>query len=75
MKPVAPAASAVKERAESAPRQAAGGSGWRQPSSRTATALTIRAEEYSYVYSDLKRIAVLSVCIFAILFALSFVIR
>ncbi len=33
------------------------------------------AEQYSYVYGDLKRIAILAGALFAILIALSFVIR
>jgi hypothetical protein len=37
--------------------------------------LTIRAEDYGYVYSDLKRIAVLAAAIFAVLIALTFVIK
>jgi hypothetical protein len=33
------------------------------------------AEQYSYVYDDLKRIAILAGTLFAVLIALSFVIR
>ncbi len=52
------------------------------PTSRSASAartpagiLTIRPEEYRYVYGDLKRIAVVDVAIFAVLVLLSFIIR
>lgn len=65
---------AEKERSEPA-RPAASSSGWRQPSGRTAAVQTIRPEEYHYVYGDLKRIAVLSVIVFSVLIALSFVIK
>lgn len=33
------------------------------------------SEEYRYVYSDLKRIAILAACMFTLLIALSFVIK
>jgi hypothetical protein len=42
--------------------------------STRATAIDF-AEQYGYVYDDLKRIAILAGTLFAILIALSFVIR
>jgi len=63
---------AVKEHTEAARPSAA--SCWRQTPARSAAVATIHPEEYSYVYGDLKRIAILSAIIFAILIGLSFVI-
>jgi hypothetical protein len=65
----------VREQTESA-RPVASSSGWRAAPARAAAAgLTIRPEDYHYVYSDLKRIAVMAAGIFAILIVLSFIIR
>lgn len=63
------------EQAES-PRPAASSGGWRAaPARATAVGQTIRAEDYHYVYSDLKRIAVMAVGVFAVLIVLSFIIK
>lgn len=54
----------------------AGSSGWRSTAARAPVAgQMIRPEEYTYVYSDLKRIAVLGGGIFAVLIILSFIIK
>lgn len=67
--------SVVREQAES-PRPAASGGGWRAAPARAAAAgQTIRAEDYHYVYSDLRRIAVMAVGVFAVLIVLSFIIK
>jgi hypothetical protein len=42
---------------------------------RSGASLLIRPEEFTYVYSDLKRIAVLAVGLIAVLVALTFVIK
>ena len=44
---------------------------------RTATRSTgtIRAEDYRYIYSDLRRIGILAGSVFAVLVVLSFVLR
>ena len=65
----------VREQAEGQ-RPAASSSGWRAaPTRAAAVGQTIRAEDYHYVYSDLKRIAVMAAGIFAVLIALSFIIK
>ena len=54
-----------------------------EPAERIAPPLTVApqrktidfSEEYRYVYSDLKRIAILAACMFTLLIALSFVIK
>ena len=43
--------------------------------SRSASGLLIHPEDFSYVYSDLRRIAVLAVGLIAVLVALTFVIK
>ena len=70
---VAPVKQPVQERSEAA-RPAASGSGWRAPT-RSSVAQTIRPEDYGYVYSDLRRIAVLAGSIFLVLIALSFIVK
>ena|GEM_PF-3399686 len=46
------------------------------PAARPSSAsISIRPEDYRYVYGDLKRIAVLATSIFAILIILSFVLN
>ncbi len=42
---------------------------------RSGGAATIRTEDYTYIYSDLRRIFILAAIMFAILIALSFVIK
>jgi hypothetical protein len=72
----APAAGETQQQA-AASRPAATTSNvtWRSsPAQRTAVA-TIRPDEYRYVYSDLKRIAVLATGILATLVILSFIIK
>ena len=66
----------AREQAESPRPAASSGGGWRSAPARPMSAgLTIHAEDYHYVYSDLRRIAVLAVAVFAILIILSFVIK
>ncbi len=42
---------------------------------RSSGVATIRTEDYTYIYNDLRRIAILALIMFAILIALSFVIK
>jgi hypothetical protein len=42
---------------------------------RSSGVATIRTEDYTYIYSDLRRIAILALIMFTILFVLSFVIK
>ncbi|MBM3134484.1 MAG: hypothetical protein FJZ89_04190 [Chloroflexi bacterium] len=42
---------------------------------RSSGVATIRTEDYTYIYNDLRRIAILAAIMFAILIALSFVIK
>ena len=66
----------VAQERSDAPRPAASGSGWRSaPARASSVAQTIRAEDYHYVYSDLRRIAVMAISLFIVLIALSFIIR
>ncbi len=69
------AAKAAGEARPETSRQATASGGWRSTPARASAMLSIRPEDYSYVYSDLKRIAVLAVSIFAVLIALSFIIK
>jgi hypothetical protein len=48
---------------------------WRSAPAQRAAVLTIRPEDYRYVYSDLKRIAVLATGIVVTLVILTFVIK
>jgi hypothetical protein len=68
---------ATGSREQEAPRPATSNVTWRStPAARSSTAtLSIRAEDYSYVYGDLKRIAVLAVSMIAVLVVLSFIIN
>jgi hypothetical protein len=61
--PTATAVSPTGERAET------------RPAETGSTSAQAFAEQYSYVYSDLKRIAILAGSLLAVLVALSFVIR
>jgi hypothetical protein len=75
-RPAGEATKSVAREQEDTSRPAASSGGWRTTPARPMSAgLTIRAEDYHYVYSDLRRIAVFAVCIFAILIILSFVIK
>jgi len=65
----------VAQAPKEAARPAAAGSGWRSAPGRSSAVTTIRAEDYQYVYSDLKRIAVLAASVFVVLLALSFIIK
>jgi hypothetical protein len=56
----------------SAAREEVPAAGVTRPANAVASGF---AEQYAYVYGDLKRIAVLAVTLLAVLFALSFVIR
>ena len=47
----------------------------KEPEAMTEEKAAELAEEYRYVYSDLKRIAILAGTMFAVLIVLSFVIR
>jgi hypothetical protein len=50
--------------------------GWRSaPASRAVTSISLRPEDYHYIYTDLRRIAVLAAAIFAVLIILSFIIK
>ena len=73
-RPLSEATRPVAQPHTEAARPAASAGGWRAPA-RQAAVTTIHPEEYSYVYSDLKRIAVLATSIFAILIALTLIIR
>jgi hypothetical protein len=42
---------------------------------KAATAKVDLAQEYQYVFADLRRIAIIAVIMFALLFALAFVLR
>jgi hypothetical protein len=42
---------------------------------RSSGVATIRTEDYTYIYNDLRRIAILAFTMFAILIILSFVIK
>ena len=66
---------AAQERAATPLTTTDSSSGWLQTPARVSQSLTIRPEDYGYVYSDLKRIAVLGASIFIVLIALSFVIK
>jgi hypothetical protein len=65
----------VRDQVES-PRPVASGGGWRSTPARSAlVGQTIRAEDYHYVYSDIRRIGVLAAGIFAVLIVVSFIIN
>lgn len=58
------------------PHSASASVTWKSAStSRSSSGLAIRPEDYTYVYSDLRRIAVLAVGLLAVLLALTFVIK
>jgi hypothetical protein len=42
---------------------------------RSSSVAAIRTDDYTYIYSDLRRIAILAATMFAILIILSFVIK
>jgi len=44
-------------------------------STRAATAKVDLAQEYHYVFADLRKIAIIAVIMFALLFVLAFVLR
>jgi hypothetical protein len=66
---------AQEQRPQPARPTTSGSSGWRSAPARSTAVATIRAEDYQYVFSDLKRIAVLGGSIFIVLIALSSVIK
>lgn len=63
----------VTPQAQAAPRQAAAAA--RASEAEAASAGVNFAEEYAYVLSDLKRIAIIAAAMLVVLVALSFVIR
>lgn len=78
-RPTGPVQRPLTEERPQAPqtsRQVTSGVGWRSaPASRVATSISLRPEDYHYIYSDLRRIAVLAAAIFAVLIILSFIIK
>jgi hypothetical protein len=46
-----------------------------RPAARPSGTISLRPEDYAYVYNDLKRIAVLAGLIFGVMIILSFVIK
>jgi hypothetical protein len=45
------------------------------PSKKAASTAIDLAEEYNYVFADLRKIAVIAVVMFALLFGLAFILR
>jgi len=72
----APAAGETQQQASAArPAASTSSVSWRSSPAQRTTVATIRPEEYKYVYSDLKRIAVLAAGILGTLVILSFIIK
>jgi hypothetical protein len=72
----APAAGETQQQVStSRPATATSNVAWRSSSGPRAAAATIRPDDYKYVYSDLKRIAVFATGILATLIILTFIIK
>lgn len=65
----------MPERAEMSPTESAGGAPRPRADFSASRAVSAITFDYSYIYADLKRIAVFAVFFFAVLIALSFVIK
>jgi hypothetical protein len=58
-----------------APRPASSGVTFKSASRPSGATLSIHAEDYGYIYHDLRRIAVVAGALFAVLIVLTFIIR